>query len=411
MFNKISFLVTLTIYTICLIYYIKSKLNRRINIYVLTITLVFFFCVSLVIMNCIASELISLILLFVYPIGITMIINRGIDSRLFFYITLYMNIFIYFIFINILLLTQFINALTNHYLLIIIAVILTLLCCLLPKSICSMLDKLNVIPKMKNITKNKECFFVINIVFLICILCLDYILVISGQMNIYFHLLSITLYIVWLWILYSINSYYNLKESKANARYLLEIYDGIEKYQAYYKKDNECIHKLNHDFKNHLLILDNLRDSESINDYVDKLSASLSDIKLVNSSGSLYIDAIIQSLKQKYPELTMDCHFYLSSLDTSLIELCPLFFNLIENACEGATKYNGRVELSIEYCQPHLLIEIFNTCDQKPDFVTKKGDGHGYGMKIVNEIVNQYQGGIEYDYWDGQVCVRVILTL
>ena len=88
-------------------------------------------------------------------------------------------------------------------------------------------------------------------------------------------------------------------------------------------------------------------------------------------------------------------------------DLTSLIFNLIDNACNEALKHNKLVSVMIRYTNNLLIIRIKNTCPIKPNFSTDKGEGHGYGLKIIKNIVNKYHGDLFIDYHDDKVIFNI----
>ena len=57
-----------------------------------------------------------------------------------------------------------------------------------------------------------------------------------------------------------------------------------------------------------------------------------------------------------------------------------------------------------------LLIEISNSANKEPSFMTTKGKGHGNGMMIIKEIVSSLGGMINYKYNQNLVSFRIIIS-
>lgn len=82
-------------------------------------------------------------------------------------------------------------------------------------------------------------------------------------------------------------------------------------------------------------------------------------------------------------------------------DLCALFANLLDNAVEAA---RGRIMLSVRKVHGMLVIVAENDYTGEPvmeenRFVTSKEDRerHGWGTRIVEEIVKKYDGSIGYE--------------
>ena len=98
-------------------------------------------------------------------------------------------------------------------------------------------------------------------------------------------------------------------------------------------------------------------------------------------------------------------------------DLCALFANLTENALEAA---KSRIRLTTRTVPGMLLLEIENDYREKPElseghFRTRKEDGakHGWGLRIVEQIVRRYEGQIDYETVEetGDFRIRVWLNL
>lgn len=91
-------------------------------------------------------------------------------------------------------------------------------------------------------------------------------------------------------------------------------------------------------------------------------------------------------------------------------DLSTLIFNLLDNAFQASLEVNGHVEFKMIYNASRLIIETINDVNEMPNFVSKKGSGHGYGMKIIQDIVRKYNGNIEYSYDNNKLkCIVYLL--
>lgn len=88
-------------------------------------------------------------------------------------------------------------------------------------------------------------------------------------------------------------------------------------------------------------------------------------------------------------------------------DLCSILGNLLDNAMEAAVQNIGdrRVALEIKYENEKYVMYIYNngpaiTSRQRkklfePGYTTKNSEARGYGLFLVNKLVNRYGGNIE----------------
>ncbi len=110
----------------------------------------------------------------------------------------------------------------------------------------------------------------------------------------------------------------------------------------------------------------------------------------------------------------MDIPILYSNNDINNKDLCLLFINLLSNAIEAA-----RGHVHVRMCQVHkmLLIEVINDFKEKPNgdrtkLRTTKNDKdkHGWGIRIIESIVNKYDGNLEYRVDDSRVHVEIMIN-
>lgn len=231
--------------------------------------------------------------------------------------------------------------------------------------------------------------------------------------NGYIHIILLVFIILWILLLYALNHIFILNEEKTKNVFMNGIHENIDQYITYYQQDEERLRKLKHDMKNHFIIMRELKGEESIHNYIDNVYPKLDELKVFNTkqSGNVYVDAIINSKRAQYSSVDFVCHYDIAQLQMDSIDLCMLLFNLMDNACCAAEKINGTVNLYLQYIEPHLVITINNSKEGEVDFLSRKGKNHGYGMKIIDDIVKKYDGTIEYKVLEKEVKIDIVMII
>ena len=174
------------------------------------------------------------------------------------------------------------------------------------------------------------------------------------------------------------------------------------------------LNKFKHDFSNHLNVLNGLVNNDSLEakKYLTKLNENLKEIKQVVFSGNSVVDSIINFKINLNPDINFETNLMVKKeINIPENELSSLLFNLIDNAVAAARDTNDKtVTIKIISKNDMLLIEISNSTNKEPNFITTKGKGHGNGMMIIKEIVSSLGGMINYKYNQNLVSFRIIIS-
>lgn len=275
-----------------------------------------------------------------------------------------------------------------------------------------------------NILKNKEyifdnlpklniaCYFIINIIELIIILLLNVIL--SQNSSIYI-IAAITLMAILLILVnyFIISSSENFIE-KGKLELLENSYSITKQYLEDLSHEQLELNKFKHDFSNHLNVLNGLVNNDSLEakKYLTKLNENLKEIKQVVFSGNSVIDSIINFKINLNPDINFETNLMVKKeINIPENKLSSLLFNLIDNAIAAARDTNDKaVTIKIISKNDMLLIEISNSTNKEPNFITNKGKGHGNGIMIIKEIVSSLGGMINYKYNQNLVSFRIIIS-
>jgi len=100
-------------------------------------------------------------------------------------------------------------------------------------------------------------------------------------------------------------------------------------------------------------------------------------------------------------------------------DLSILTANLLENALEAALKSNAEnpfVSFSVKKQRSFLIVKCVNSSlpvlkkEGYPDSTKYDSSTHGYGFAIMDEIVNRYEGSLQWEYGEGLFTVKAMLT-
>ena len=180
--------------------------------------------------------------------------------------------------------------------------------------------------------------------------------------------------------------------------------------------------KLYHDIKHHLRALERLLqngDQREALAYIESVQEPLQCKMIPVHTGVDIVDTVIYEAKEKAEQrnilLQVETPILPSELKIEDRELCVLCANLLDNALKAAKE---QIKLNIAIAAGFLVIEMENDYKEKPlvknnHFVSEREQDsleHGWGMKIIEQIVGKYQGKLSIRV-DMQVSIKILLDV
>jgi len=170
------------------------------------------------------------------------------------------------------------------------------------------------------------------------------------------------------------------------------------------------IHKLYHDIGNHIntiqVLVSNGENLEA-KSYTESLAQQYQNIKKDYYSNNKIINAVLTEKTKICTQsgITYDIDISIpETLPIQDIDLMSVYSNLLDNAIEGCQRNNSTnnyIKVKTSVIGDYLAIKIVNSKSaeitsktDKFNFTTWKKDKsmHGYGIRILEEIVNRYNG-------------------
>ena len=179
-----------------------------------------------------------------------------------------------------------------------------------------------------------------------------------------------------------------------------------------------------HDYRNHIQMMKVLAandDMDGIKAYLDKLDTDLNTVDTVVKTGNAMADAILNSkisLAQS-KEITVQCDAHIPvKLKMSELDLCCIIGNLFDNAIEASLRLPSeerliRVYMDMKGTQLYISFTNF-TADKKLKkigkiYKTSKGDGHGFGLVRIDNIIERLDGYLSRNSEDGAFTTEILI--
>ena len=216
--------------------------------------------------------------------------------------------------------------------------------------------------------------------------------------------------------------YFHQSQLKMQISVLDTQYDLIEsqyvRAQNFYTENA----KLYHDIKHHLRALERLLqngDQKEALSYIESVQEPLQCKMIPVHTGVDIVDTVIYEAKEKAEQrnilLVVETPILPSGLKLEDREFCVLCANLLNNALEASKE---QIRLNIAITAGVLVIEMKNDYKEKPvvennHFVSEREQdslAHGWGMKIIEQIVEKYQGELSIRV-DMQVSIKILLDV
>lgn len=227
---------------------------------------------------------------------------------------------------------------------------------------------------------------------------------------------------------------YELSVSKSRVHTLLEQQKQYElEEQQYYSllSSTESLRNIKHDMEIHLQNIQKLASDNkiaSLNEYVAKYISTISTAHSFISSGNVAIDCVLSTKLSEATSLGIATEYSIllpEHFEMDMIVLSSLLGNLWNNAIEACqrmmhseTADSVFINFYIKPFQDMTIIHIENSFDgivipsDKYYFDTRKTDKeHGFGLKRINEIVDNEDGMVQICTDNNLFSVHIMLPL
>ncbi len=216
-------------------------------------------------------------------------------------------------------------------------------------------------------------------------------------------------------------SFFSKQVDKRIATYQRELIEThYQEVETMYKQ----IRGWRHDYRNHIQtmkVLASNGDMEAIKAYLEELDNDLSTVDTVVKTGNAMADAILNSkislAKSKEIEVKVDAHIPVK-LKMSELDLCVIIGNLFDNAIEASIplpKEQRMIRVYMDMKNTQLYISFTNFTASKKmkkvgnKFFTTKGEGHGFGLVRIDNIVERLDGYLSRNSEDGAFTTEILI--
>ena len=179
-----------------------------------------------------------------------------------------------------------------------------------------------------------------------------------------------------------------------------------------------------HDYRNHIQMMKVLAangDLDAIKAYLDELDTDLNTVDTVVKTGNAMADAILNSkislAQSKGITVCCDAHIPVK-LKMSELDLCCIIGNLFDNAIEASLPLRSdrrqiRVYMDMKGTQLYISFTNFTAAKKLEKvgkrFQTTKGDGHGFGLVRIDNIIDRLDGYLSRNSEDGAFTTEILI--
>lgn len=179
-----------------------------------------------------------------------------------------------------------------------------------------------------------------------------------------------------------------------------------------------------HDYRNHIQMMKVLAangDMDALKAYLDELDTDLNTVDTVVKTGNPMADAILNSkislARSRNIPTQVDAHIPVK-LKMSELDLCCIIGNLFDNAMEASMalpeeKRMIRVYMDMKGTQLYISFTNFTAVKKLSKvgkgFKTSKGEGHGFGLVRIDDIVSRYDGYLSRNSEDGAFTTEILI--
>lgn len=187
----------------------------------------------------------------------------------------------------------------------------------------------------------------------------------------------------------------------------------------------QSVRSIRHDLKQHFQVALTMLHSGKINEAVDYME-KYNDTVLDGISNKVFCDNdvvnyIINSKSKICSDRHIKIYIYIANEipEFSDLDLCVLLGNALDNAIEGVSgDGNNEIYLELRNVDNFFMISVKNTIinsvlEYNPNLISTKNEKelHGLGILSMKEVLQKYNGSIEFYESDNKFCCDMLLDI
>lgn len=224
-----------------------------------------------------------------------------------------------------------------------------------------------------------------------------------NQFSSLFYISCFVITISYFYIFFRLIKYQKTKENIA----LLEQLEEIKRKQ---KENIETRILRNQEIQNKRiqqleLVLEKLEehDYKKAEELFDQVHIQFKSERFITYCDNAYVNAVLQNKKDICDQLHIPIAYNVilpDIKDMDILDLPTILFNILDNAIEAnKNSPNKYIQLTIKHNENYISIYMKNANETKENHELIKGM-HGYGSRIVEEVVHKYEGTCEWNDHD-----------
>lgn len=220
---------------------------------------------------------------------------------------------------------------------------------------------------------------------------------------------------------------YDSLQKAMNEKHRIDVLEEQNKsYENQLKLYQESVQKdriLRHDLKNHMFKIRDYAYNGKIDElrkYTEATIEAMDIQSVMSNTGNQEIDSILNYKCQKLRQMGAELHFDLNipnEIKVENFDLTKLLGNLLDNVSDAIEKAQEKiVYIKIHYEKGVLSVCIRNTFNGQISVengelqtIKENSEKHGFGFKSVKEVIEKYDGQIEYNYDNNVFSVFIII--
>ena len=206
---------------------------------------------------------------------------------------------------------------------------------------------------------------------------------------------------------------YNIENQRKELELMKLNKENIEQDE---KKLHELKNKYNEELKQILVMYTDNEDGDKIASSIEALEAKVRSTGEKRFCKNMIVNAVLEDKDRIIKQNGIKAEYSVKAgenTNISNLHLCSIFSNILNNAINACLEIEDKskrfISVKCDYSGDYMNVLVKNSADKNQKKKIRSSE-HGWGMKILDDIAQHYNGRLEYGFKDGIYSTMVSLV-